>query len=229
MEILDHIARLVFASQRFTMLEFGACDGYHTNLFLEMLLASGRSFSFHSFEPVPDNYKLAAAATRAARKRLGDGQHFEIHRLAVGAKVGEVPLYISGGEKKAPDGTVLDRYYGSSSIRTPKEVVTAWPDMTFVIATTPVVSLDRFVAVTPELSPLNTIDFIWADIQGAEVDLIRGGTDTWPRVRYLYTEYCNSELYDGEVGIKEICAMLPEFEVVEDYGGDVLLHNRALP
>ena len=48
------------------------------------------------------------------------------------------------------------------------------------------------------------------------------------RVKYLYTEYCDAELYDGEVGRDALCAMLPGFEMVEDYGGDVLLKNKSL-
>jgi hypothetical protein len=72
----------------------------------------------------------------------------------------------------------------------------------------------------------DTIDFIWADIQGAQGDLIQGGTNTWSRVRYLFVEYDNSELYEGEVvGVAPLLEMLPGFEVVEDYGGDVLLKN----
>jgi hypothetical protein len=72
------------------------------------------------------------------------------------------------------------------------------------------------------------IDFIWADIQGAEIDLIKGGTKSFEKVKYLYTEYNNSELYEGEIGLTEICNLLPNYEIVYDFGGDVLLKNKNL-
>ncbi|MEN9248224.1 MAG: hypothetical protein Q6L50_08560 [Gloeomargarita sp. GMQP_bins_120] len=37
-------------------------------------------------------------------------------------------------------------------------------------------------------------DFIWADVQGAEVDLIQGGLQALANTRYFYTEYANTEL-----------------------------------
>ena len=41
------------------------------------------------------------------------------------------------------------------------------------------------------------IDLIWADVQGAEADLIEGGTEALRRTRYFYTEYNNQELIRG--------------------------------
>jgi hypothetical protein len=72
------------------------------------------------------------------------------------------------------------------------------------------------------------IDFIWADIQGAEIDLILGGKEAFKNVRYFYTEYCDSELYEGEIPLEKILELMPDFEVVEDYQGDVLLKNKTL-
>lgn len=73
------------------------------------------------------------------------------------------------------------------------------------------------------------IDFIWADIQGAEGDLIDGGQVAFSNVRYFYTEYSNDELYEGEIGLEEILKKLPgNWSVVEDYGSDVLLKNESL-
>ena len=72
------------------------------------------------------------------------------------------------------------------------------------------------------------IDFIWADIQGAEVDLILGGEQAFKNVRYFYTEYSDSELYEGEITLEKILELMPNFEIVEDYKGDVLLKNKML-
>ena len=73
---------------------------------------------------------------------------------------------------------------------------------------------------------ITDIDFIWADVQGNEREMILGGQSAFARVSYLYTEYSNEELYEGQVGLKDILAALPgKWEVHTDYGADVLLRN----
>jgi hypothetical protein len=99
--------------------------------------------------------------------------------------------------------------------------------MTFTELQCDVITLDYHIKRSG-IENERIVDFIWADIQGAEVDLIKGGTETFKRVKYFYTEYANSEYYEGEIGLPEICAMLPDFEIIEDYGGDVLLKNKNL-
>jgi hypothetical protein len=46
--------------------------------------------------------------------------------------------------------------------------------------------------------------------------------------RYLYTEYNNSELYEGCLDLNGILALLPDWELVHDYNGDALLINTLL-
>jgi hypothetical protein len=41
-------------------------------------------------------------------------------------------------------------------------------------------------------------------------------------------EYCESELYEGEINLNKILELMPNFEVVEDYNGDVLLKNKNI-
>ncbi len=222
MNIETRLAQIVAAKNDFVMLEFGACDGYHTNRFLELFRMCGTNFTLHSFEPEKSNFQLAENATRAGNNT----NTFKLWPLAIGAEEGERVFYVSGGVRKV-DGVIVDRYYGSSSIRAPKIVTQAWPDMTFTEDKVQVTTLDAFALAHLSNRP---IDFIWADIQGAQVDLIRGGANTMKRVRYLYTEYDSSELYEGEdVGTDKIRELLPDFDVVEDYGGDILLHNRLMP
>jgi hypothetical protein len=53
-----------------------------------------------------------------------------------------------------------------------------------------------------EENDISFIDFIWADVQGAEEDLILGGLDTLrKRTKYLFTEYNNSEMYEGQINL----------------------------
>ena len=64
-------------------------------------------------------------------------------------------------------------------------------------------------------------------MQGAEGDMIAGGQATLARTRYLYTEYSNEEIYEGEPTLEALLAMLPKFSVVKRYPSDVLLKNMA--
>jgi hypothetical protein len=58
--------------------------------------------------------------------------------------------------------------------------------------------------------------------------MIRGGQRTLSRTRYLYTEYSDDELYEGQIGLRKILEMLPDFRVVELWQDDVLLQNTRL-
>jgi hypothetical protein len=74
---------------------------------------------------------------------------------------------------------------------------------------------------------MGPVDFNWADIQGAEGEMVRGGHDLLRRTRYLFTEYSDEELYEGQATLDELLALLPDYRVVELWPDDVLLENRA--
>jgi hypothetical protein len=63
------------------------------------------------------------------------------------------------------------------------------------------------------------------DTQGAEIDIFGGLGEFYKNIHFIFTEYCNSELYEGSVGLNKICELLPTFKIIENYGGDVLLEN----
>jgi FkbM family methyltransferase len=218
MEILKRLEGIIAdAGETFTLFEFGCCDGYHSNIMLDLLSKSGKRFNYHGFEPV---HELFSKINLVYNRDRGIAH---LWNKAIGEKNGVVQFFKSDGFK-IEDGVVKDHYYGSSSIRKPKIVTDIWKDMTFDERTVECTSLDNHMDSFGISSTI--IHFIWADIQGAEVDLINGGRDTFENVKYLYTEYGGSGYYEGEIGIQGIKDMLPDFEVVEDYGGDVLLLNK---
>lgn len=110
----------------------------------------------------------------------------------------------------------------SSSIKRPKNHLQRHP-VTFGPRTeVRAITLDSFC----RQEGIELIDFIWADIQGAEGEMIRGGRGALSKTRYLYTEYSNDELYEDQVSLSDILQMLPDFRVVELWAEDVLLENR---
>jgi hypothetical protein len=84
--------------------------------------------------------------------------------------------------------------------------------------------LDTFCAE----QKIRRIDFIWADVQGAEADLIAGATESLKFTRLLYTEYNENEMYEGQMGLRKLVGLLPDFDVLVRFPDDVLLRNRTL-
>lgn len=195
--------------------DIGCNDGSHTVAFLKLFPLS-RVFAF---EPDPRAIETFKASIKGDRVRL-----FEI---AISAEDGVAEFHASDGYPDSPEW-INARPKGwdlSGSIRKPKEHLNAFPwcefKRTFPVQTR---SLDSW----SDENEIESVDFIWADVQGAERDLIEGGKKTLSRTRYLYTEYSNMELYEGQVGLDWIMEALPDFEVVIRFSDDVLLKNSKL-
>lgn len=75
---------------------------------------------------------------------------------------------------------------------------------------------------------IEVVDFIWMDVQGAEADVFKGGPATLSRTRFLYTEYADRELYEGQLDLRRLLKTLRGFRILTRYPGDVLLANRRL-
>lgn len=76
---------------------------------------------------------------------------------------------------------------------------------------------------------IEKIDFIWMDVQGAELNIIKGMGEFKNKVNYIYTEYSDEELYECQGTKQQIIDLLgPNWEVIFDFGGDILLKNKAI-
>jgi hypothetical protein len=51
------------------------------------------------------------------------------------------------------------------------------------------------------------IDSMWVDVQGAEDLVFAGAQETLRCTKYLYTEYCNQELYEGQLNLAQLLAL----------------------
>lgn len=201
-----------------TILEIGAHDGKDTRRFLNAYPQA----NIYAFEPEP----------RAIAKFRQRGEHprLRFYETAVGAHDGRALFHASGGDLP-PDATPEHRalyregWDKSGSLHAPKGHTKIWPWVTFEkTIEVPVVRLDTWA----KAEGVGDVDLIWADVQGAEGDLIAGGRETLQRTRWFYTEYSDDECFEGQPSLSQLLDMLPGFSVHARFPMDVLLRNVRL-
>ncbi len=141
--------------------------------------------------------------------------HMIIMYAAISATDGDALLY--------PSDNQTGQAKASSSIHKPTGHLTHFPWCTFhKPIKVRAMRLDKLVA---DLA-LPIIDLLWVDIQGAERDMIAGGYEALKRTRYLMIEAESEELYEGQALKPELLSLLPDFEVIHDFGYNVFLKRR---
>lgn len=191
--------------------DIGANDGADTARFCKMF-PDGK---FYAFEPDPR--AIAKFKSRNLPVTLFEGVVSDID--------GSILFHQSAGNPSLRN--VDPNWDASGSILNPTQHIKVAPWITFpsdIIVKS--ITLDTFT----KQNNIESIDFIWADIQGAEKNMIEGGKDTFEnKVRYLYTEYSN-DLYENAPRLETILELLPNYELLQVfeptiYGGDTLLKN----
>jgi FkbM family methyltransferase len=193
-----------------TFIECGAHRGEDTEW-----LSRIPGVTLHALEPDPRNIKTIEASAVYRRPNV------VLWRAAVAAQDGRCSFITSRSHRNPFFQTA------SGSIRAPKTHFQRFPYVAFGDwIEVECMRLDTLV----ELEGIGTVDFLWADVQGAERDLIAGGQAALTRTRYLFTEYCpdGEEWYEGQATYSELMALLPGFQVVQKWQHDVLLVNREL-
>lgn len=192
------------------ILECGANTGTDTLVFLDHW-PTARIFCF---EPEPRAIEEWRATVTSSRASLAE--------VAIADADGTVTFHRSSGRSpSAPDRD--EPWNESGSIRRPTGHLERWPWVRFEeTITVESRSLDSWATE----HDIGEVDLIWADVQGAEGDLVRGGTRTLARTRYLYIETLESEMYEGEVSTEELLRMLPGWRVLAHFPDNVLLENR---
>ena len=171
----------------------------------------------YCFEPDP-------RAIARFKRTLCDHPEVELFEVALSDSDGETTFYQSSGQKSERHAAIMPEGWDrSGSIRPPKQHLRKHPWVKFDPAIKVKTStLDSWA----ENRGLETIDFIWMDVQGAEINVFKGGRDTLNNTRFVYTEYSNQELYEGQPGLSQLVAQMEDFEILAIYPDDVLLRNR---
>jgi FkbM family methyltransferase len=191
------------------ILEIGANCGQSTVTFIEQM----PNATIYCFEPDP--------RAIAKFKRLIQYPNVHLIEAAVGADSGFVMFnQSSGAEHIDPLG-----WDHSGSIRKPKTHLDAFPGVKFEKQIpVPLIKLDDW---TKE-NQIGEIDFIWADVQGAESDLILGAKETLRQTHFFYTEFNDDEQYEGQINFDTLSELMREigFIIFHKYTNDVLFINQ---
>jgi len=197
------LERLVKTSHP-VILEIGANGGSLTKDLLHHL----PNARIISFEPDP----------RAIQKFKSNinSPNVQLIESAVGSSNGLVNFYQSDGENE------LAEWDKSGSIRKPKNHFSIYPMVKFKEPIKlPIISLDEWAG----LKGIDHIDCIWIQAPGAEADIILGATQVLKKTHILCTNYSNNELYEGQIDIKKLDSLLPEFYSSRLFHQDVLFEN----
>jgi len=207
------------------ILDIGCYDGRDSIEFLRLFEKS----TVHCFEADPRSFDLFVQIHEDVLNEMDD--RIKLHRFAVCNVDGEIEFYQSDSETRR-HYDFQTNWSASSSIRKPKHHIDLFPDVSFKEETIRVkaTKLDTWYSENLKGS---IIDFIWADVNGGEEDLVLGGVETLKNTRYVYIEVSNTELYEGEARIHEFISHLPDFEIVDFYNfginfGNLLLKNKKL-
>ncbi|GAF81551.1 unnamed protein product [marine sediment metagenome] len=194
------------------ILEIGAHDGADTIAFLQII----KKVKLYCIEPNPEaisKFKERILELRK-RKRKIDCSLFEI---AISDKNGNVEFYL----------TSKNEYSAQATLKKPKEVSNQsqniWENGKTIIVKTK--KLDDWV----KEQQIKEIDFIWADVEGAEKELIKGGLKTLnEKTRYFYTEFENKGNFKDRLDLNGILELLPNFKLLKIYENNALLKNIKL-
>jgi len=201
------------------IIEIGAHHGEDSVDFLNTF----DKLKLFSFEP--DSRCLKKISEQFKSLSEHKKRQWDICDFAISDCVGETTWYCSSGTNITHN---IQDWDFSSSIKEPTghKLFHSW--CTFSSEkSVKTITLDFFYNNTLKFFNINHIDFIWMDVQGAEDKVLSGGKTILENTSYIYTEYSNIEMYKSQPNLEKIKMMLPNFDIIKDFGGDVLLKNKG--
>ena len=181
-EIEKELYQLFKKEEPLILADIGACDGLSSIIYLKMF----PNAIVHSFEPVEENWQELVANLH----EYGMEKRYQAYPFALGNHKGEVQFWRSHGQ----DPRIVDWDTGnkSGSLRVPALHLKEHPTVKFSSSKVKVVRLDDIFHESQR------IDFAHIDVQGSEIEVLRGGARTFKQTRAIWIECCNIELYHGQ-------------------------------
>lgn len=210
MRLYDQIELDTLLSDNPVILECGSSDGGDTLRFLRDY-PKARVFCF---EPDPRNIIDFKKATAEYSDRCF------LYEVAITNEDGSIQFRQSYG--KSPVNPDHDHMY-SSTIKDPEPQMRIHPWLKYKEPIqVKTMKLDTWLKNVS----ISAIDFMWVDVEGAEEELISGGTELLKKLHYLYIEYNDFENYGGRITSKDILRLLPNYVLVKKWTFDLLLYNK---
>ena len=144
------------------------------------------------FEPLSKNFDILSQRMQEVNADI------QGYQVALGSEKGTATMHLSSNEAQ------------SSSILKPKQHLELHPDVFFEGTEDVEVSLlDEY--------DVGDANFINIDVQGYELEVFKGSTETLKQIDYIYCEVNRDEVYEGAPMVEELDEFLGEygFERVE--------------
>lgn len=214
-EIYQEISKKIGSIKNGTILELGCHWGEDTERIISWF--KGDSLNFFSFEPDPRNIDIINR--NSIRWKNNHKVNWRLIEGAVYKEEGEMDLYLSDGRHPVNGNKMT----GANSIRKPKEVLNRhnWIDFNKKIKVK-TYTIDDFC----QSNNIEKIDFIWSDIQGCEMDMLKGASKIITNTGMMLLEYSDTELYQGQGSLTEMLNFLGKnWRVMYKTNIDVLVIN----
>lgn len=140
------------------------------------------------FEPSESNFKVLEENVRQLNANISG------YQVALGSTEGIMEMYVSSNNGL------------SSSLLKPKKHLTQYSDITFnQKESVEVKTLDSY--------SFSGYNFINMDVQGYELEVLKGGSETLKHVDYVYCEVNRDEVYENNAYIEEIDEFLSSYNM----------------
>lgn len=200
-------------SNKSIILEIGSHMGLDTKIIYDIT----KSNNIHCFEPDKRNIDIFKSFEINAI----------INEVAISNIDGEIDFYMSHGHPIIPTNIDIlnnNDWSSSSSTKKPKLHLDETPWCKF---SDPIKVKSMRIDTYCEKIGISHIDFVWMDVQGAEIDVLNSFGKYINETKYIYTEYSNKELYCGAPNKHDILNNLgSNWELIYDFGNDILLKNK---
>lgn len=201
--------------------EVGVFDGKTSNGFYSMVCANDRSDNkYFAFEPDSRNYDKIVSNDNFPIKKSG----VELIKKALNSKTGIFKLFCSSGKQEGGE----NEYDCCSSLLEPDEVNELFPFIKFEeTEEVDCITIDDFCSE----KNIDYIDFIFADIQGAELEMLKGAESMISKIKFLFLEKSdNQKLYANQPLTEDLIKYLSDrgFEVAKKFDSDILFYNKNL-
>lgn len=214
------INTLISNNKPIIFFEVGVYDGNMSSAFLSYIEKNNRSDNrYFGFEPDSRNYQKIINNNNFPKQKV------ELVKKALHSKTGEFNFFTSSG--KNPSGLNPNDYDCCSSLLEPNEVTNVFPFVKFDNELVSCITIDDFC----KEKNIEHIDFIHADVQGAELEIIQGGKEIMSKTKFMFLEKSDKHrLYGNQPLTNELIDKLKEynFEVLNNFSCDILFYNKNL-